>query len=61
VIQYELHKANCFIVLPNKFNTLWDNLELNLKEFFDTTWFLHFAGKIDIEAIPTMIKEYEGL
>ena len=53
-------------LLPNKFNTLWaiykwETPELNLKEFFDTTWFLHFAGKVDMEAIPSLLKEYEGL
>ena len=65
-IGYELQKANCFTRLPNKFNTLWaihkwDTPELNLKEFFDNTWFLHFAGKVDMEAIPSLLKEYKGL
>jgi len=58
-IGYELQKNQCFTLLPNKFNTLWaihkwDNPELNLKEFFDTTWFLHFAGKVDLDKISRL-------
>ncbi len=65
-IGYELQKAKCFTILPNKFNTLWsihkwDNPELKLKDFFDTTWFLHFAGKGDLDAVPSLTKEYKDL
>ena len=65
-IGYELQKANCFTILPNTFNTIWalykwSNPTINLKEFFDSTWFLHFAGKVDLEAVPSLTKEYEGL
>jgi hypothetical protein len=63
VIGYELQKAECFTLLPNTFNTLWaihkwSTPELNLEEFYHTTWFLHFAGKVDLEALPTLIQKW---
>lgn len=58
-IGYELQKADCFTLLPNKFNTLWaihkwDTPELNLEDFFKETWFLHFAGKVDLDKVHTL-------
>jgi lipopolysaccharide biosynthesis glycosyltransferase len=59
VISYELLKQNAFVLLPSAFNTIWalykwNTPSLDLHPFFRKTWFLHFAGKIDIEKVEAL-------
>lgn len=64
VIGYEIQKAGKLVCLPSKFNTIWalyhwENPEIELESFFQTTWFLHFAGSVDLDKVETLHKYCE--
>lgn len=59
VISYELITQNNYVLLPNKFNTIWalykwDDPSSNLVDLFKQSWFLHFAGRVDIEKAASL-------
>ena len=61
VIGYEIQKAENFVVLPNKFNSVWGIYKLhdpthNLLRYFEGNHFIHFAGKADFEKVPNLHK-----
>jgi hypothetical protein len=58
-IGYELQTSGLFAILPNTFNAIWgiykmDSDSLDLQEFVNTNYFIHFAGRVDIHKIPTL-------
>jgi hypothetical protein len=59
---YELQVNNNFKVLENKFNALWalikiDNIEnKSLDSFFNENYFIHFAGRCDINRVQELHK-----
>jgi hypothetical protein len=58
-IGYELQRSGIFVILPNMFNAIWgiyklDDESINLQDFVNTNHFIHFAGRVDIDKIPTL-------
>lgn len=56
---YELHETDNFIVMSNKWNTVWAVYKLSgvsLKYIFDENYFIHFAGNIDFDRVPELIR-----
>jgi hypothetical protein len=56
---YEIQKANMYNLLSNKFNTIWPLYKpfgVNLKDLYNNSWFLHFAGHCDYDSIPTLTR-----
>lgn len=66
-IGYELIKNNMYKVLPNKFNavwalTLWDNVHnVQLDDYFRENWFIHFAGKAELDKVYNLHKMHNTL
>jgi hypothetical protein len=63
VIGYELIQANSYILLPNSFNRLWalqawTDGSTDLEEFFNQNYFLHFAGKIGLDRVPSLVDRF---
>lgn len=61
VIGYEIQKADKHILLPSEFNTIWalykwENPEIQIEDFFQKTWFLHFAGSVDLDKVELLHK-----
>lgn len=62
-IGYELQRANMYKVLNNKFNAIWgltksDNIEnITLSDYINNNYFIHFAGKCDIDKIFDIINK----
>lgn len=54
-IGYELQKNKKFIILNNKFNSLWPIAKIDnkktLQEYYNNNYFIHFAGKTDFHLI----------
>lgn len=56
-IGYEILKNKLYKLLPHKFNavwamTLWDNIyNIQLDDYFRQNWFIHFAGKAELEKV----------
>jgi len=66
-IGYEIQKKNLYKVIPNKFNAcwaliLWDNIHnIRLEDYFKENWFIHFAGKAELNKVHALHKNYNTL
>ena len=59
-IGYEIQTNKLEKILPNKFNALWginklDN-DMSLEDFFKDNYFIHFAGKTDLNKVISLHK-----
>lgn len=64
VIGYEIQKTDIHYFMDMRWNALWANNKhflnviekknVTLQEFYDTNFFIHFAGKCDFHVIPTI-------
>ncbi len=56
---YELQISKEYILLPNSFNAIWALYKIaghkDLQNFYDTNFFIHFAGNTDFDKIPNII------
>lgn len=56
---YELQKRGNYLVMSNRWNTIWTFYKLcdvSLPYIFDENHFIHFAGNIDFDLIPELIR-----
>ncbi len=59
-IGYEIQKNNMYTVLDNKWNAIWainklsKRFSVNLQEFYNNNYCIHFAGNIDYDLIPSL-------
>jgi hypothetical protein len=59
---YELQKRNMIATLPNRFNAILavamaDNSQLTISDFFDSNYFVHFAGHCGYEWVEQLYQK----
>ena len=59
-IGYEIQKAQMYKVIDNKFNAIWGLIKMDnrknikLKKYFNKKYFIHFAGRVDIDKVKRL-------